>query len=50
MSKKLSPEEIEEICENMLPVGAVLSVFLSKHHIVFLETKENQLDDGDDEE
>ena len=52
MSEKLSLEEIEKIGESMLPIGVFLSIFLSKHHIVYLETKENQFDDdeGDDEE
>jgi hypothetical protein len=51
MNKKLSPEEMEEIGESMLPIGVFLSIFLQKHHIVYLETKENKFDysEGDDE-
>jgi hypothetical protein len=56
MTKKLSPEEIEKICESMPPVGIILALISSevssKMYFVYLETKENQFDDdeGDDEE
>ena len=54
MSKKLSPEEIEKICESMPPVGMILALISSeissKMYFVYLETKENQLENDEDDE